>query len=410
MYWCFIALWLVCGCHLLSLSSLCSAQIPPPIALQASTLNAVQTDCTYSSVLDDTFSNCPPNTCHVVIQRAVPWLTAESGVLWQTNLSIGCCPKDLYGIYDSTDNLLYGCCSTTDSPSGVPVPCFNTQRRMIGCTNYASRCCTEQICSKGYVCCGGQCCPALGTDPYSLETSCATQLERDPLTGESISVYRGCIDPSSLFTCQPLTTYSVSCPPYDVNDPSITCPFCPYPDITCTFPPPNLPALQLPCGSAGDCIKTNLVIKNCSGVVLGCTDNVSVVDIPVGCSSIADKSDVCVYPSVGTAPILVGDREVGETCCGPYICAPGMKCCSNTTVALNVFEQPFNRTEFFGCCPDVPEISCCYNNIMRVRDTRSTANFFCGSTYNFVPCQVDKMRPPLYFAIARLALNYAPAS
>lgn len=390
--------------------SQCQAQTTPAVALQASTLNAILANCTYESDLDAAFAACPATTCHVVVQRQVQWPTAELGQLWNVNLSIGCCPEQTYGIYDATDNLLYGCCAPSDTPSQIPVPCFNNRRQMIGCTNYASRCCGDQICGRNYVCCGDQCCPKMGTGQYSLADSCLVVQEENPGTNTQLPTYKGC-KYSPLQICEPTQTYTVNCNPYTVLDNSTTCPFCAYPSINCIFPPPNVEALQLPCKFLIDCVKTDLVIQNCSGVVVGCIDNVSTVDIPVGCTDTSlVPQDVCIYPPVGSAPILVGDRGADETCCGPFICSKGMKCCNTTFLAKNIFNQEVNQTQFYGCCLDAPGVECCYNNIMTLSDERQAANFFCGMAFDTVPCQVDKMRPPLYFALARLALNFAPAT
>jgi hypothetical protein len=392
----------------LSLTSLAKADEFGQL-FQPSTLDVQLVNCDFETIFEDTdFGFCPNRTCHVVIQRVIPWVPAEEGVLYNVNFSIGCCPNTTFGVFDTTDNILYGCCGPSDLDPIPPVPCFNSQRQMVGCTNYASRCCDEQICGKNYVCCGGQCCPALGLAPYNLNASCALVDRVDPLTGRTASVYSGCIAPESLFVCEPTNIYNVSCPPVNFSAPDgYYCPLCPYPNTTCLFPPQNNSFLQLPCGSSSECVRYDLIINNCSGIILNCTDGVSPIDLPVGCSATSNHSDTCVYTSAGPYPILVGDRAPNETCCGPFICSLGMRCCSLTFETVNLFNTTYNTTEYYGCCPDVPEIECCYNNILNVLDTRKPANFFCGAQYNATSCQVDKLRPALYFAMAQIARNFS---
>lgn len=387
-----------------------------PQQFQPSTLNTALVACNYQTRLNATsssFALCPTNTCHVVVNRSVSWIAAEAGTTWTANFSIGCCPNKTYGVYDSTDNRLYGCCGEQDLPGiglGAPIPCFNYQRQLIGCTNTATRCCGDRICGKNYVCCGGQCCPD-NTGPltglYSLDQACDSTTVRDSQGKETV-YYSGCKDPASLFICEPLINYTVTCPPYNASSEVNECPYCEINVTSCTFPPPNSSFLQLPCGASSDCVKMDAIIVNCSTITSPCTDNVSVVDIPVGCTNKTHPpSEVCLYNLDGPIPSLVGDRAPDETCCGPFICSTGMKCCSqDVTTFLNSTGTNSTVTQFYGCCPDVADIECCYNNVMDSTDSNNALNFFCGAAYNSTSCRVDKMRSPLFFAMAQLARNY----
>lgn len=388
-------------------------QTSAPLEYQPSTLNTALVSCDYQTLINATtspFALCPPNTCHVVMEKNVPWLDADDGSVYLTNFSIGCCPTDTYGIYDITDNRLYGCCGArTDNVTldVSPVPCFNFERQLIGCTNVASRCCGNQICGKHYVCCGGQCCPELdNSGTYSLEATCETITVEDIFDNE-ITYYSGC-KKTPLFTCEPLITYNVTCPLPIAWTAENTCPYCPYNVSGCTFPPPNSTYLQLPCGDASDCVANNAIILNCTTITSPCTDGVSYVDIPAGCSNNTHTpSNVCIYGTGNSLSVLIGDRAPDETCCGPFICSTGMRCCSqNITTFQESTGTNITTIEYYGCCPDSPDIQCCYNNIMDPADPRQNYNFFCGAAFNSTACRVDKLRPALYFAMAQLAHNY----
>lgn len=384
-----------------------------PLEFQPSTLNVALVACdhqTYINATESPFVLCPTNTCHVVVNKSVPWLTAEDGTVWTANLSIGCCPNDTFGVYDSTDNRLYGCCGRQAGGYAAlsPIPCFNYQRQMIGCTNVATRCCGDRICGTGYVCCGGQCCPEVSyTELYVLDDACELFTTTDS-QGKDVTYASGCKQ-SPLFICEPLITYNVTCPPYNASSEIISCPYCEINVTNCTFPPPNSTYLQLPCGAPSDCVKMDAILVNCTTITSPCTDNVSVVDIPVGCTNASHNiNNTCIYNLDGPIPSLVGDRAPEETCCGPFICSTGMKCCSqDVTTFINSTGTNSTVTQFYGCCPDVPEIQCCYNNIMDPSDPRQALNFFCGAAYESVPCRVDKMRPALFFAMAQLARNFS---
>lgn len=382
------------------------------LVLQPTTLQVQLVDCDYQTIIDPVqspFALCPDTTCNVVVYQTVAWLDAEAGSTWYANMSVGCCPVDTYGIYDSTDRRLYGCCGPKIKPGGdeTPVPCFNYQRQLIGCTNFASRCCGDQICGEHYVCCGEQCCPEGGIpDFYEQDASCSVTEVVDPFSGETTEVYDGCLA-SPLFACQPLNTYNVVCPPFNPLDPVNQCPYCPYGDSTCVFPPPNSAWLDLPCGASSDCVVYDMIIGDCGGLLTGCVDGVSTVDLPAGCTNkLHDATNTCINTNASPLPLFVGDRAADETCCGPFICGKGMRCCSNTTTTPGPSGLFVNTTDYYGCCPDVPEIECCYNNILNPADLRHPLNFFCGAVYDTVPCQVDKMRSPLYFAMAQLLRNY----
>lgn len=376
---------------LLTLPQLAHAQVQ----IQQSSLRVSRTTADYSPLLPSSFAQCPSGTQHVLAERAIDAPINEAMPII-ANISIGCCPNNTYGCWDENDNRLSGCCSEFQ-PGVPPVCCYNSGRQMFACARYAAQCCGTNVCDSSYACCGNVCCPNGNTDPNNITGVCDIQQVTDPVTNVTVPVVQGCLNPGALERCTVTQTYNVSCPP---GSNFSQCPFCKPGQDTCIFPNTSAPLLNQLC-YPGDCVRTNITIQNCTTVLVGCTDGVSVLDLPVGCSS-TPTLPMCVYTPVGDVPLLIARKPTGYTCCGPFVCSPGMRCCSLNTTTTDSYGAPLTVTTYFGCCPDVPAIECCYNNIMDPTDPRQAANFFCGAAFNSTSCQVDKLRAAAYFGLSLL--------
>lgn len=351
------------------------------------------------------YEQCPPGTSHVFAQLAVG-LTIPEVLNTMQSADLGCCPSVSWGSWDTNDNRLYGCCRGFYDNNTQPVFCFNANRQVVGCAASLAQCCGNQICSDNYICCGTQCCPLIdGYEDYSA--SCSVEYMQGP-GGTTVPVLSGCAVPP-LAVCQTNTTYAVTCTnPLSFN----ACPFCQNDTAPCTWPNATT-FFPMLCAAAQDCVRVPLILPICANATAGwalspCTAGVSPVQKPAGCvdPTTFEFAGVCTYaPDDTQVPVVVGPYRINDTCCGPFICSDGMQCCS-------IYNTSTNVTTYYGCCPSsgTPAIQCCYNDIMDATSTNTLRNFFCGiegrlNGVDGVACQVDKLREPAWYVMARANRN-----
>lgn len=374
----------------------------PGVSAQPSTLDwmvqqtsgrVTKTTPDYVPILPSSFAQCPSNTQHVVIERAVSTDIIDSGPSLTVSLSIGCCPNSTYGCWDENENRLTGCCAeyVANTP---PVCCYNSFRQMFACAQSPAQCCGDRVCAPGYICCGRTCCPIRNATYLNISGACASRQVYNNVTNNTQTVYDGCrTDLSPPLVDFTITqTYNVSCP----NGTFSGCPFCEQNQTSCVFPNSSAPFASQQC-LAGEAYYYNVTIENCTPLLAGCTDGVSILDFPIGCTNQL-SADYCVGFPVGNVPTLVGLKGATDTCCGPFICSQGMRCCSQVINTTDVYGGPLSITKYFGCCQNSTDVQCCYNNIMNSADQRQ--QLFCGASFNSTACQVDKMRSPGYFALS----------
>ena len=144
--------------------------------VQQTTFRVTPTSPDYVPILPSNYSRCPNNTQHVIIERSINGLVAGPSITVQ--LSIGCCPNSTYGCWDENQNRLTGCCGGY-TPDVAPVCCYNSQRQMFACAQYASQCCGDRVCAPGYICCGRTCCHMRNATFQDIGDACDDDSDND---------------------------------------------------------------------------------------------------------------------------------------------------------------------------------------------------------------------------------------
>lgn len=369
-------------------------------------------NCTVSHRTGDIifpFFKCPNNTHCVVSSLSGDGARAPGSRF--SFVPVGCCP-DSQPIHCKSSGTTYtnllGCCP---ADSVCCVGTASTQRYLIGCAKNANQCCRASICEEGYSCCrtlqGDTCCPDT-TVCRSRDQYLPAEPSTFGLRTKRISVF---LNISSDQRCIPMDVsvdldanrtveypYNVTRYPstsnltnyegYFVNSiaatPNVTLcgtRMC-YDDDTCVHRYMNRSYSRVHQNTTAEC--ANASTLNVTAWDIGCFRRVWNTDeqsYAVGCCA-AGKTPCGAHRhtfepyeiNAHTSPFLTeeisGCAAANETCCHPYICSAGSRCCTarrqvdGVDINITAFRERLANTTFVThneghqfCCPD--EAFCC---------------------------------------------------
>lgn len=369
-------------------------------------------NCTLSHRTGDIvfpFFKCPDNT-HCVVS-SVGGDTERSPSTINSFVPVGCCPnaQPVHCHNNATTyGHLLGCCQAGS------VCCAGTisgQRYLVGCATNAQQCCGTRICEEGYICCntgkGLTCCPnttlCRAYDVYVPAEAGVFGLRTRRISSFfNISDSQLCIPAdvanvnASLPVEHPYTVVKYPSPQgyagtegWYVTDiaetPNVTAcgtRMCHNGD-TCIHRYKNVSVPDVyRNGTTTECINAKLL--NNTAWDIGCFRRVWTTreeSYPVGCcapgktpcgahSHTFEPAEINAYISPFLTEEISGCVGENETCCHPYICAAGSKCCTarrqvdGIDINITAFRDaiPFNTfaTHNEGhqfCCPE--EAFCC---------------------------------------------------
>lgn len=357
------------------------------------------------------FFKCPNNT-HCVVSSIGGYGERSPGGL-NSFVPVGCCPDTQPNHCHSNATVygsLLGCCPE------ATVCCVGTlsqQRYLVGCARSPSQCCDTRICEEGYSCCrtpsGSTCCPN-ATLCRAHDVYVPAESGVNGLRTKRISSF---FNISSSQLCIPIdgTLYdeNVSLPveyPYSVT-------LYPSPQgfqdteghyVNSIAETPNVTECGKRMCLDGDvCIHRyrnvsvpdvfrNSTLPECVGAQMlnntawdiGCFRRVWTTDeknYTVGCcapgktpcgahSHTFEPSEINSHVSPFLTEEILGCVGENETCCHPYICSAGSRCCTarrqidGIDINITAFRETIANTTFAThneghqfCCPD--EAFCC---------------------------------------------------
>lgn len=315
--------------------------------------------------------SCPINTTCVVDDRFDP----PNQLL--TAIPVGCCPDNLPQACFRDDAFMGidGCCRENQACCYTAAP---LQRRWIGCAAGQEQCCFNQICPEGYFCCatsfGHTCCPrgttcfsedfeiysdgpgSLGFLPANFTALFNVTFLEDlciPIEGQFFPVNFDLNNTNITENREPCGGVIGDLKPemWTVTLPNITLfnttkcgkHMCAEND-TCIMRYFNGTGMNYTLNTSNPaCIDynpdpnfVNTWPPACTNVTLSLNENAH----PVGCCP-SNHTPCGPYP-ISFSPVeaelpqlwnptmgMIGCVGPGETCCNPFICPVGMKCCSN---------------------------------------------------------------------------------
>lgn len=405
-----------------------------------------------------TYTNfsCPVNTSCVVDDRFDP----PNQLL--TSVPVGCCPDNLTTGCFKNDAYtgLDGCCGPDQICCYTAAP---LERRWLGCAETQNQCCFNQICPFNYTCCsttfGHTCCPK-GTTCFSenweiyvngngLPPVNFTELLNVTFLEDLCIPIQGTFSPIRyILNNTNVTENREACEDFlgDLKPTEWMVELANLTDFATTKCGRHL------CISNDTCVirYTNATLLNytldinnpaCVGNnpnpnyaywwPKGCTNITRTLDLfehPVGCCPAnytpCGQYDISFSPVPAELPQLwspvagmIGCAAPEETCCYPFICPSGMKCCSNKfTINGTGPVYPVNQTgritpnflmgsvedpdtkglmikfgqTFNMCCPE--NTYCCQVEVPYPQHYGLKGEFFsfCGIDAN---CTIDAYRP-----------------
>lgn len=386
------------------------------------------------------FARCPNGTEYLISRERsyfqnIDSLTSASGFppsesIYEYKIH-GCCQSNSTGCFDEKKQVLYGCCPDNST-------CCVSSKTFLGCAHSLNQCCNDRICPDGYGCCGGvpasfydqvasgtatKCCPLPpGADINDKSTYCQAAVIGDVSLANSTKAWTGCLVSytETLDFCDYRGSYSVLSGNNTVD-------WMDFIDAGLVTEPCFVDGINTPvcrnltnkCQDTSECAYFNHVSLGTD--INPYYDEAAVVEYEQvgGCCPVG--TDACV--DVG-APSFFGGNEqdivrgcadpaLGETCCGPYVCPIGTRCCSGneTRERLDSTQEQLdlgiatqaNYTVYYGCCPT--ELECCNRVERDPENAQFGLRFFCGAPFKNESCARNMHVDPFWFQHIRYQLN-----